>query len=411
MSTAQPTPVKKTFFTPELLENPYPIYYRLREEGPMHYLDRGGTGPGFWGIFRYSDCAALFRDPKLSASRSAGMFAAIPAEYHTELAPLRRMLSQWMLLLDPPQHSRLRKLLNKGFSPAAIEALSGMVESSVEEMLAPLGEATEAEIMSQVAHQVPVRVIAKMLGIEHVSQTQLMAWSDALAVFLGNPARTIEVSRAAQDAVLALIGFFKQVVKEHRGAKGNNLISLLLEIEADGDVLTEDELYAQCVMLLFAGHETTRNLIGNGMLTLLKQPAAAERLREQPELIRPGVEELLRYESPVQNITRILKEDMEICGQALPKGSVAMMMLGSANRDPDEFDEPDLLDLGRKNNSHLAFGVGAHFCIGNQLARMEAQAAILQLVQKFPKIQFAGQAPEWVLNFTLRGLKSLPVSL
>jgi cytochrome P450 len=204
--------------------------------------------------------------------------------------------------------------------------------------------------------------------------------------------------------------FFRETVAERRRHKRSDLISLLIDIEEQGEVLTADELYAQCTALLFAGHETTRNLIGNGMYTLLQHPQETAELRENPEVIRSAVEELLRWESPVQFTARVLKEDMEVCGQRIPKKWSILCMLGAANRDPKQFKEPNRLNLKRLNNQHLAFSAGPHFCIGNQLARLEGQVAIMNLVQRFPKMKVVGR-PEWAATFGFRGLKSLPVTL
>jgi cytochrome P450 len=221
----------------------------------------------------------------------------------------------------------------------------------------------------------------------------------------------VDEARAAQDALVELTEFFRKTVAERRRNKGGDLISLLIEIEEEGEVLTEEELYAQCIALLFAGHETTRNLIGNGMYTLLRNPQQTAELREKPEMIRSAVEELLRYESPVQFTARVLKEDMEICGQEIRKGWTVLCMLGAANRDPKQFKDPDQLDLKRLNNQHLAFSAGLHFCIGAQLARLEGQVALLNLLQRFPRMKLAGPRPQWAATFGFRGLKSLTVTL
>src|SRR6266581_3469824 len=256
--------------------------------------------------------------------------------------------------------------------------------------------------------------LARMLGLWMLffdAHEHFIQWSDALAIMMGNPRRTLEQTRLAQEAVLALTAFFRAAVAERRRQKGSDLISLLLDIEEDGDVLTEEELYAQCVMLLFGGHETTRNLIGNGIYTLLRHPAEMAELRESPEITRTAVEELLRYESPVQYTSRTAKEDLEVCGAALHQGQQILFMLGAANRDPQQFKEPDQLNLKRLNNPHLAFGAGAHFCIGNQLARLEGQIATLKMVQQFPRMRLASPRLEWAANFGFRGLKTLPVVL
>jgi cytochrome P450 len=211
--------------------------------------------------------------------------------------------------------------------------------------------------------------------------------------------------------LIQLTEYFRKTVAERKRNKGNDLISLLIDIEEEGEVLTEEELYAQCIALLFAGHETTRNLIGNGMYTLLQNPEQTAELRENPEMIRSAVEELLRYESPVQFTARVLKEDIEVCGQQIPKKWSILCMLGAANRDPKRFKDPNQLDLKRLNNQHLAFGAGPHACIGGQLARLEGQIAIFNLVQRFPEMRLAGPRPEWASTFGLRGLNDLRVVL
>ena len=408
MSSAQPTPAKKTLFTEGFLQDPYPIYQRFLEEGPIHYVD---WGPGIWAVFRYAECSSILKDSRLSAKRTGGFLLTLPPDRRAEFAELARLVALWMLFMDAPEHSRLRKLMNKGFSPAVAESLRPQIEATVDRMLEPLRHASEAELMHEIAHPLPVRVIAEMLGLSGSGRDPLVQWSDTIATFFGNPRRTLEQTHSAQLAIVALTEFFRGAVAERRRQKGGDLISLLLDIEEDGEVLTEEELYAQCVMMLFGGHETTRNLIGNGMQTLLQHPEELSRLREQPEMIRSAVEELLRYESPVQYMSRALKDDMELCGARLRRGDVVAFMLGAANRDPQQFRDPGRLNLTRLNNAHLAFGAGPHFCIGNQLARLEAQVAILRMVQAFPRLELASERPEWAPNMALRGLRALPVTL
>jgi cytochrome P450 len=287
--------------------------------------------------------------------------------------------------------------------------LRPQIESIVEQMLGTMRHASEADILREVAYPLPVRVIAEMLGVPETLHEHFIQWSDAIAAFFGNPQRTVLQTEAAQEAVVALTEFFRAAVAERRRQRGGDLISLLLNIEEDGEVLTEEELYAQCVMLLFGGHETTRNLIGNGMYTLLRHPQEMAELHENPELIRTAVEELLRYESPIQFVGRVAREEMEICGVRVRRGETVVFMLGAANRDPHQFKDPDRLNLKRLNNPHLAFGAGAHFCIGNQLARLESQIAILRMVQQFPQMRLADQPLEWAPNYAFRGLKALPV--
>ncbi|MGA7169928.1 MAG: cytochrome P450, partial [Candidatus Sulfotelmatobacter sp.] len=399
-------PVKKVLFSDEILQDPYPTYARLHEEGPLHYVDVGSKW-AVWSIFSHAECSSIAKDPRLSAKRARQMLLPLPLSRQSEFSELARMLSLWLIFMDPPEHTRLRKLLNKGFSAAAVEGLRPQAEAIVDQMLKPLQHGSEVELMSEFANPMPVRIISELLGVPQALHGTFVNASRAIAVFRGNPNRTVEEARAAQDALIELTEFFRKTVAERRRNKRTDLISLLIDIEEEGEVLTEEELYAQCIALLFAGHETTRNLIGNGMYTLLKNPQQTAELRDKPEMIRSAVEELLRFESPVQFTARVLKEDIDVCGQHIPKGWTVLCMLGAANRDPKQFKEPNQLNLNRLNNQHLAFSAGLHFCIGAQLARLEGQIAILNLVQRFPKMKLTGPRPEWASTFGFRGLKSL----
>ena len=404
------TPSRKVVFTEEILQDPYPTYALMHHQGPLHYIDVGSKW-GVWSIFSHAECSSVAKDPRCSAKRAHQMLLSLPLSRQSEFSELSRMLGLWLIFMDPPEHTRLRKLLNKGFSTAAIESLRPQIETAVDRMLKPLQHGSEIDLIRDFANSIPMRIISELLGVPQELHDQFVDCSRAIALFRGNPNRTVEQARAAQDALLALTGFFQKTVAERRRNKGNDLVSLLIDIEEEGEVLTEEELYAQCIALLFAGHETTRNLIGNGMYTLLQHPKDAAELRDDPEIIRGAVEEILRYESPVQFTARVLKEDMEVCGQHIPKGWSILCMLGAANRDPKQFQQPNQFNLKRLNNQHLAFGAGAHFCIGNQLARLEGQIAILNLVQRFPGMKLAGQRPEWASTFGFRGLKALPVTM
>ena len=340
-------PRKKVLFTEEILQDPYPAYARLHEEGPLHYLDVDGKW-ALWSIVSHAECSSAAKDPRLSAKRSQQMILSLPISSQSEFSELARMLGLWLIFMDPPEHTRLRKLLNKGFSPAAIEGLRPQVEAIVDQMLKPLQNGSEVELMREFANPMPVRIILEMLGIPQDLRDTFVNWSRDIAVFRGSPDRTVEQARAAQDALIALTDFFRQTVAERRRNKGNDLISLLIDIEEEGEVLTEEELYAQCIALLFAGHETTRNLIGNGMYTLLRHPEETAELRENPVIIRSAVEEILRYESPVQFTARVLKEDVEISEKVVgpmharcsePR-SKAIQGTGSVR--PEEAEQPTL---------------------------------------------------------------------
>ncbi|HEX5425948.1 MAG TPA: cytochrome P450 [Candidatus Acidoferrales bacterium] len=402
---------RKLLFTPEILQDPYPTYARLHAEGPLHYLDVGGNGAAVWSIFGHAECSAIAKDPRLSAKRAHKLVLPLPLERQSEFKELAHLFSLWMIFMDAPEHTRLRKLLNKGFAPGVIEALRPQVEAIVDRMLSQLRPGSETELAGEFANPLPVRIILELLGIPQELNDMLVDLSRAVAGFRGTPTPTVEQAQVGQAALVRLNEFFRTAVAERRRNKGNDLISLLIDIEEQGEVLTEDELFAQCTALLFAGHETTRNLIGNGMYTLLRNPDQMAELRDHPEIIRSAVEELLRYESPVQFTSRVLKEDMEICGRRIPRNWSILCMLGAANRDPKQFDNPDRLNLKRTKNEHLAFSAGPHFCIGNQLARMEGQVALMKLVQRFPQMRLTGPRPEWAPTFGFRGLKALRVTL
>jgi cytochrome P450 len=406
----QDAPVRKVLFTDDFVQNPYPAYRRLLDEGPLHYLDVGGMW-AVWAVFGHAECSAVAKDPRLSAKRAERFVITLPMNKRAEFADLVRMLGLWMIFMDPPEHSRLRKLMNKGFSREAIETLRPQIEGIVDRMLEPLQHCSEVELMREFAYTMPVRVISEMLGVPETMHESFLRWSAAIAAFNGSANRTIEQAEAAQKAVHALTDFFRGAMAERRRRKTDDFLSFLLAIEEEGEVLTEEELHAQCVMMLFAGHETTRNLIGNGIYALLQHPERMHELHDDPGLIRTAVEELLRYESPIQYTARVVKEEMEICGRRIPQRQTILCMLGAANRDAKQFKEPDRLDLKRLNNQHLAFSAGPHFCIGSQLARLEGQIAILQLVRRFPQMRLAVQQPEWSPNVGFRGLKTLPVTL
>jgi pimeloyl-[acyl-carrier protein] synthase len=410
MSEVRPSRERKVLFTDEFVQDPYPRYRRLLQEGPLHFVDVSGGIWGVWAVFSHADCSAVAKDPRFSVRRTGGMLFTLPEDRQAEFKELVRMLGLWMIFIDPPEHTRMRKLMNKGFSQQAAEVLRPQVEGIVDKILHKLADGSHVDLVKELAYPMPVRVISELLGVPETMHDAFLRWSAAIAEFNGNPHRTVEHAQNAQTAVLALTDFFRKTVAERRGNKGSDLISLLIDIKDEGEALTEEELYAQCVMLLFAGHETTRNLIASGIYSLLREPEKMDELRENPDLIRSAVEEFLRFESPIQYTARVTKEPIELCGVRIPKRQTILCMLGAANRDPRQFKDPDTLNLSRLNNQHLAFSAGPHFCIGGQLARLEGQVAILRTIQRFPKMRLAQRA-EWAPNFGFRGLKTLPVSL
>ncbi len=389
-------------FLPEFHANPYPFYRRLREHDPVHE-----TPMGFWVLTRYDDVVTILRDPRFGREEFAPLLAAI---YGDEASP--GSIPRSMLFRDPPDHTRLRTLVNRAFTPRVVENLRPRIQQIVEEVLNRAEDTKGMDVIADLAYPLPVTVICEMLGVPQADRERIKQWSADVARSLdaiGMPAdpEVVERGRASRGA---LIGYFRDLVPERRKYPQADLLSLLIAAEEQGDKLSEGELLAMCVLLFIAGHETTVNLIGNGLLALLQHPEQLGRLRDEPSLIQGAVEELLRYDSPVQRTARITTVPVEIDGRKIEAGKMIVAAVGAANRDPAHFADPDRLDITRRDNHHIAFGFGIHFCLGAPLARLEGQIAIGTLLRRMPGLKLATSAPEWRESSTLRGLKTLPVT-
>ena len=388
--------------------DPYPAYARLRREAPAYFSE----GHDAWLLTRHDDVLAGFRDPRLSASRAGAFAKRLPPAAVEVFRPIVQNLSLWALLIDPPDHTRVRALLNKAFTPRLIEGLRPRIEALVAGLLDSAAAAGQGrmDVIADLATPLPVIVIGDMLGIPRADAPRLKAWSDTIAAFMG--ARlSLEVAAAAARSISEMEDYFRAALAERRRAPSDDLLSLLLAAEEQGAILSEQELLSTCVMVLFGGHETSTNLIGNGALALLENPAELAALRASPALLADAVEEIVRYDSPVQRMGRVVLEDLELRGATLRKGDRVFLMLGAANRDPAVFTDPDKLDLRRAHGRHLSFGMGAHYCVGAALGRLEAQIALGALVQRFPDLARAEGDLLWLDNATVRGVTSLPVVL
>lgn len=396
----------------EFLRNPYPVYDQLRINDPIHWSPENN----YWIITRYSDIVAQVQNDQLSSNRIGAHAARMPAEAKEYFRPFFTAVGSWMLMIDPPDHTRLRGLVNKAFTPGVVENMRSLVQSLVDDMLARVKQRGRMDLMTDLANALPATVIAEMLGVPGADQQQFKSWSDDIAMGLGaiDSARTKEelfgLYDLAQKSFLALASYFRERVAELRAKPAYNLLSALIQAEEQGDHLTEDELFANCVLLMIAGHETTTNLIGNGVLALLQNPEQKETLSRNPDTIVSAVEELLRYDSPVQKMGRIAMADMQIGDKQIHRGDLVCVSFAAGNRDPEQFARPAHLDIVRKPNRHLAFGHGLHYCVGAALARLEAQIAINTILSKFPELRLEAEDLEWNRNLTLRGLKSLPVA-
>ena len=385
---------------PEFVADPYPTYRRLRTEDPVHQ-----NPLGFWVLTRYEDVMATLRDARavkepIAAFVAARFGAAVPA------------IGFSMLDRDPPDHTRLRGLVSKAFTPKMVERLRPEVQAIVDGLLDGVEGAGTMDLIEQFAYPLPVTVICQMLGVPVEDRERFKQWG--LDIARGLDAIMLppdsEVARRSVASRHALTGYFRELIAERRTTPRADVLSDLIAAEEAGDRLSEPELLATCILLLIAGHETTVNLIGNGTLALLRHPDQIRLLRERPGLIGSAVEELLRFDGPVQRTARIPSEDITIDGRTILKGELVMPFIGAADRDPAQFPDPDRLDITRTDNRHVAFGLGIHFCLGAPLARLEGQIAIDTLVRRMPRLALATERPAFRPSLTLRGLESLPVS-
>jgi pimeloyl-[acyl-carrier protein] synthase len=385
---------------PEFIADPYPIYHALRAEDPVHL-----SPLGFWVLTRYEDVVATLRDPRFAKEPLAAFVAA-------RFGVAMPGVGLSMLDRDPPDHTRLRGLVSKAFTPRVVEGLRPHIQEIVDDLLDRVEGAGAMDLIEDFAYPLPVIVICEMLGVPVADRERFKGWGLDIARGLDAiwlPAES-EVGRQSMASRHALTGYFRELIAERRAAPRADLLSALIAAEETGDRLSEEELLATCILLLVAGHETTVNLIGNGTLALLRHPAEMRRLREDPGLVAGAVEELLRYDGPVQRTARIPSEDVVVGGRAIGKGELVMPFIGAADRDPAQFREPDRLDITRADNRHIAFGWGIHFCLGAPLARLEGQIAFQTLFRRLPKLALATDRPQYRQSLTLRGLSALPVS-
>jgi cytochrome P450 PksS len=392
--------------SPEFKANPYPFYARLRAAAPVHRMTLPTGEPG-WLVTRYDDVVAVLKDERLVKNRANALTAEQEARqpWFRKLFPkLRRNL----LNQDPPDHTRLRAIVSRAFTPRLVEQMRDRIQVLTEHLLDRAGRRGRIDLIRDYALPLPTTVIAEMLGVPPEERHQFHRWSNAI---ISAAASTWQLVQSVPN-VWAFLRYVRKTVRKRRADPGPDLISALARAEEAGDRLSEDELLAMVFLLLVAGHETTVNLIGNGTLALLEHPDQMAKLRADPALIRPAVEEMLRYSSPVELATeRYAREDVSVAGVTVPRGEMVFAVLASANRDERQFANPDTLDITREPNKHLAFGLGTHFCLGAPLARLEGQVAINTLLRRFPRLRLAA-APatlRWRRGLLLRGLEALPV--
>jgi cytochrome P450 len=392
-------------FGREMMQDPYPVYCRLRETDPVHWSDKFNA----WIVTRYDEVAAGLNDLRLSSDRVALLrgLAGSP-----ELDPFFTFLSNRMVFADPPKHARLRGLVTQAFTPHAVEAMRPHIQQLVDGFLDAAAGRGEMDFMREFAFPLPATVIMEMLGVPPSDRDRLKQWSDDFVAFFGtHPANvTLDQYRKALQSMRDMTGYFRTALAGLLTGRRECLLTTMEGAEHQGDRLSEDELFANANLLLVAGHETTTNLLGNGLLALLRHPDQLRLLKDDPALVPGAVEEFLRYDAPVQFTYRVAAEDVELGGKAICKGQFVFLFVAAANRDPAHFPDPDRLDVTRAPHKHLAFGLGHHFCVGAPLARLEAQIAFATLLHRLPDLRLAAEPLEYGDNFNLHGLKRLKIA-
>jgi cytochrome P450 len=398
------------FPPPQLLQDPYPFYKMLRNSNPVFRVPVGDAdSPGLWILTRHRDVQAVLKDARFSVDRRR---AAIVEQFRDRL-PIQAALGEEgglrsMLLMDPPDHTRVRGLVSKAFTPRRVAELRPRIEAIIKELLDSVEGGGAFDLIDAIAAPLPAIVIAELLGVPAEDHRQFKEWSGALVSAIGS-ANPLDARANFEQALGQLLDYLRGIIAERRRAPQDDLISAMLEAQEERDALSDAELLATSNLLLIAGHETTTNLIGNGTLALLRNPEQFARLQRDRSLMRSAIDELLRYDSPVQATARVALEPVALDGATLPTSAMVMTGIGAANRDPEVFDDPDRLDLGRTNNHHLSFGFGAHFCLGAPLARLEAEIAFDALLDRYPKLELASETLTYRPSPVLRGLTALPV--
>ncbi len=388
---------------PEVLADPYPLYRRLRAEDPVHwdpYLHA-------WVVTAYAEAVEVLHRFSAERTPTPEKLAALGM---SELSPIAHVMVRQMLFLDPPAHTRVRRLASVAFTPRRVQRLRAHIEQITESLIDDVITGGRMEVMEDLAGPLPAIVTAEMLGVPTEDHRRLKGWSQDFAEMLGNfqhnPGRAARVAASLEE----MTAYFLAAVRGQATAPTEGLVNALATAEVDGDRLSEDEVVANIIVTLVGGQETTTNLIGNGLLTLLRHPEVMARLRDAPELIPSAVEELLRYESPSQHTARLAPDDLQLGGRPIRRGQAVIAVMGAANRDPARFPDPDRVDIERADNRHLAFGWAGHFCFGAPLARIEGQVAFAALLRRLPRLALTAETITWRSNLGLRGLTALPVS-
>ena len=391
---------------PAVVADPFPLYSRLRDEDPAHW----SPSLKAWVLTRYDDVRRVCLDTAgMSSDRLRPFFAALPGAEAAQVAQLMRYLTLWMVFRDPPEHTRLRRLAAKVFNARSIHALRGEVETISRWLLDALQERDEFDLIAEFAGPLPALVIMHMLGVPRGELPRVKRLSDEMALFIGSARDAPDKYARAEAATAEMAGLFRDLVTMRRARPSRDLLTELVQVEDQGERLSDDELVATCVLLLFAGHETTTHHIANGLRALLAFPDQLALLRERPDLAASAIEELLRYDGPIGAQVRIVQHPQTMHGKAFARGERVFLLMNAANRDPRAYEAADRLHLQRRGVPHLTFGFGAHICLGFPLARLEGQIALPALLERWRTIELAAPRLEWIDSMVLRGMKAMPL--
>ena len=392
--------------------NPFPEFARLRAEDPVHW----SPAMKAWIITRHADVKQVaLNNRQISADRLTPFFKTNPEYQRGSIDSLVRYLNHWMVFRDPPDHTRLRRLFNKAFTPTSVSNLRPSIETIVAHLIdgmeAKARRGETVDYIADFAYPLPASVIMDLLGVPRADLERVKLWSDDIALFIGTAQVAGNKYLRAESGAKAMSDYFRTLVEARTAKPHDDMISHLVLARDDRDALTTDEIIGTCILLLFAGHETTTNLIGNGFLYSMRHREQWERLVADPSLAGSAVEEYLRYDGPSGALARVAAADLEMGGKTIRQGQRLFAFMNSANRDPEAVADPDRFDIGREPNVHLTFGHGIHFCLGAPLARLEAQIAATRLAERLPDLRLSGGDPEWHDSLILRGVKRLPLQL
>ena len=403
------TIVEPDLSSKDFYSNPYPVYEHLRSHDPVHWSAQWGG----WLLTRYRDVSAVLRNAEhfSNVGRMSKFLNQLPEDVRKELKPFEDHFQRGLINSDPPDHTRIRGLLSKAFTPRLIESQRSRVQSLVHDLLDSVARNGSIDVIADFAFLLPTAVIGDMLGIPLRDRAQFKKWADDINAFVGTGSAVSQSAGQAQKSLLELREYFRGLIAFRRSYPQADLITALAGAEDQGRLFNDGELLSVCVTLLLAGYETTMSFIGNATLALLNNPTQLERLIQEPSLFPNAIEELLRFDGPIHRQWRVATADIEIEGKHIAKGQLVGAMLGAANRDPEQFPDPSRLDISRQNVRHVAFGVGIHFCLGAPLARVEGEIALRTLVLRFPRMRLATKELPWRQEITIHGLKSLPVVL